>query len=141
MIDVSKYGLSTKTAADILATDAFIPLPVGLAGAFMPTAGTHYYLTLWGNGTRREVVRVLGIGGNKLRVVRGIDQTRAQAWPSGTCINFDWNPSQFCEMVESCSGGSTAIMAPGIYCIECNSCLTIDAMGRITNIDGAIKQC
>jgi hypothetical protein len=141
MIDVTKYGLNTKTSADVSATDKFIPLPAGLIGTFAPVAGTQYYMTLWGKGTSREVVRVLGISGSKIHVDRGIDQTAAQAWPAGTCIGFDWNPSQLCEMWSSCSGNPTDVMAPGTYCIECTSCITVDAEGRITNIDGAVKQC
>lgn len=141
MIDVTKYGLSTKTSSDIKATDKFIPLPVGVAGTFAPTAGTHYYMTLWGKGTNREVVRVVGLSGNKIAVERGIDHTSAQDWPAGTCIGFDWNPTQLCEMWRSCNGDPGAVMAPGTYCIECTSCITVDASGRITSIDGAEKQC
>lgn len=141
MIDVSKYGLSTKTASDVKAGDKFIPLPTGLIGAFTPVAGTQYYLTLWGNGTKREVVRVTGVSGNKIAVDRAIDQTSPQDWPAGTCISFDWNPTQLCEMWQSCNGDPNDVMAPGTYCIECTSCITIDASGRITDIDGAVKQC
>lgn len=141
MIDVSKYGLSTKTSADVNAGDKFIPLPAGLIGAFTPVAGTHYYLTLWGKGTKREVVRVLSVSGSKLYVDRGVDQTADQDWPAGTCINFDWNPTQLCEMWQACANGTENVMAPGTYCIECTSCITVNAAGQITDIDGAVKQC
>lgn len=141
MIDVSKYGLNTKISSDVTATDSFIPLPAGLIGTFTPVAGTHYYMTLWGKGTNREVVRVTAVSGNKIVVDRGIDQTAPQAWPAGTCIGFDWNPTQLCEMWSACGNGLDNVMAPGTYCIECTSCLTVNATGQITAIDGATKQC
>ena len=141
MIDTSKYGLSTKLSASIGPSDQFLMVSQGLAGAMVPASGTHYYLTLKGSGSKREIVLVNGATGNKLHVERGVDGTTAQSWTAGSCIYFDWNPAQLCEMISQCNDGVTGCITPGCYTMTCDTIITVDAAGHITHIDGEVKPC
>ena len=141
MIDVSKYGLSTKLASAIGPNDLFLMVNEGLAGAMTPAAGTHYYLTLEGPASRREIVLVTGATGTKIYVERGVDNTDALSWPAGTCLYFGWNPAQLCEQVSSCLSGTTSCIKPGCYRLTCDTVITLNAAGQITNIDGEAEEC
>ncbi|PHM52100.1 hypothetical protein [Xenorhabdus sp. KK7.4] len=142
MIDKTKYALSTTLSMNIGPSDQFLMVALGLAGAMTPAAGTHYYLTMKGIGSKREVVLVNGASGNKLHVERGTDSTVAQSWPAGTCLYFDWNPAQLCEMIAQCTDkGIGGCITPGCYALSCDTIITVDAAGHITHIDGEAKPC
>ena len=77
--------------------------------------------------------------GDMLEVRRGEDHTLIQEFPAGACFVVEWNPAQLCEFVQSCVNGESPVMSPGTYCLECNTCIDVDAYGRITKIDGVEK--
>lgn len=139
MIDVTKLNRQTKLMASVTATDTFVRVPTGLGAVLRPASGTHYYATIY-SGTRREIVLVTGASGDQLTVTRATDNTVAQSFPSGSCFIIEWNPAQLCEWVtEGCVQALKPVMAPGTYCLECTSCIEVDAAGRITAINGATK--
>lgn len=60
------------------------------------------------NGSVREVVKVVGRVGDKLTVERGQDNTVAQSFSTGACVDVEWNPQQLCEYIQQCSTGDAA---------------------------------
>jgi hypothetical protein len=81
---------STILAAEALVGDS--TLLVATALPFTLNAGDSCYLTLFkidtGVETVREVVKVTGISGNTLTVVRGVDNTTAVAWVNGSKVEM-----------------------------------------------------
>lgn len=81
---------TTVTSASVVSTDTVInvvqALPVSLG------AGDYCYLTLAAFSgsveTVREVVKVTGVSGNDLTVIRGQDNTTAMNWVAGTIIEM-----------------------------------------------------
>ena len=139
MLDIAKWGMTSATVTRLSPASRQLVLPTGVGGQFIPAAGTHYNLTLR-RGNRREVVDVTGGTGDTLFIARGMDHTVPMEWPAGTCVSVEWNPEQLCEFVHDCTGAAQpGIIAPGVYCLDCATCITVDAAGRITNIDGAEK--
>lgn len=138
VIDATKLNLQTKVTRKVVATDLFLYLNTGMGAYFKPADGTHYYGTLY-SGVKREIVLVTGASGDMLEVRRGEDHTLIQEFPAGACFMVEWNPAQLCEFVQSCVNGESPVMSPGTYCLECNTCIDVDAYGRITKIDGVEK--
>lgn len=138
ILDVSKMNLSTKLSQAISSVDEFVHVTPGTGVRFKPLEGTEYYATLYA-GTRREIVRVTGAAGDTLHVVRGEDHTLPLDLPGGTCFIVEWNPAQLCAFVQTCVSAEKPVMAPGTYCLECNTCIEVDAYGRIIKIDGVEK--
>lgn len=141
MIDTSKYGLSTKLARAVGPGDTFLMVNEGLANALTPAPGTHYYLTIEGPASRREIIRVVGGTGVKIAVERGVDGTSPLSWSAGSCLYFGWNPAQLCEQIAACQNGTTSCITPGCYRLTCDTVITVNAAGQITNIDGEAEAC
>lgn len=98
------------------------------------------YATLRSHG-KFEHVRVLDSSSDTLTVVRGVDNTSPQFWPAGTCVSVEWNPLQLCEYSAACVLGTTpTTVDAGVYCLDCDTCITIGDDGRIVAIDGS-KSC
>lgn len=138
MIDASKLNLQTKVSRRVASEDKFIYVTPGTGTYFKPVEGTHYYATLY-SGATREIVLVTAASGDLLEVTRGEDSTTPHEFASGACLIVEWNPAQLCEFVQSCVAGEKPSMAPGTYCLECTTCITVDAYGRITEIDGVTR--
>lgn len=138
MIDASKLNLQTKVTRKVSVTDLFLYLNTGMGTYFKPANGTNYYGTLY-SGAKREIVLVTGASGDMLEVRRAQDGTVEHEFPAGACFIVEWNPAQLCEFVQSCVKGESPVMSPGTYCLECNTCIDVDAHGRITKIDGVTK--
>lgn len=137
-MDVNKIGLSTQLTRALATTDSKVYIKSTDWPALIPTDGTHYYATIYKSGTQREHVLVRGIADGGLLVDRGQDGTVPLNFPYGSCLKVEWNPAQLTEYIEQ-SGIPTTFASPGVYCLDCTSCLTIDAQGRITNVDGVDK--
>lgn len=136
-LSTTQWGLSTVLSASIQAEATGLKISVVNAAAFHPAPGTHYYLTLRADG-RREVVRVVGAAGTTLVVQRGQDGTAASWWPQGACLSVEWNPQQLREFIEQVGAGTEPTgVVPGTYCLDCTSCLSVNAAGQITSINGA----
>ena len=140
MLNIAKFGAKATLVNSLNPLEQQITIPSSLATSFaLPTAGTYMYATLKYNNTR-EVVRINSTVNNVLNVTRAIDNTTAQYFPSGTCIEVDWSPIQLCEYVKQCTGAATPTgVTAGVYCLSCTTCLTINAEGRITAVDGEVK--
>ena len=138
LIDATKINLSTKLSRAISAADQFLYVTPGTGQALKPASGTEYYATLYA-GMKREIVRVTGVSGDIFAVARGEDNTTPLDFPGGTCLVVEWNPAQLCTFVQSCLQGEKPVMSPGTYCLECTTCIDVDAYGRITKIDGVTK--
>jgi len=136
MLDASKIGRLTKTIEKIAPGDSVLRLQNGVSQYFAPASGAHYYATLV-DGHRREIVQVTGGSGTELYISRGQDDTDPLHFPAGTCVIVEWNPAQLCEFMKQCVDGSGPVISPGTFCLDCTTCITVDAGGRITDIDGA----
>jgi hypothetical protein len=81
---------STTLASGALVGDSTLQVTTALP--FTLNAGDSCYLTLFkidtGVETVREVVKVTGAGGSTLTVVRGVDNTTAVAWVTGSKIEM-----------------------------------------------------
>lgn len=135
MLDAAKWGLSGKLLDAMPATADHLQVAVRDAARYVPAAGTGYYLTLR-TGGHVEVVYVTSVVGSKVYVRRGEDDTEVRAWPAGTCVAFEWNPAQLKDFLADQVQGDTPTITPGTYCLNCNTCLTLDASGRITEVNG-----
>lgn len=137
MLSVQNWGNKSTLAQGIVAASDKLVLPNGAARLFRLSNQTHYYLTLRNSG-RREVVRVVGAFGNELMVERGQDGTLPQVFPPGTCIEVEWNPQQLREFIFLVQSTTEPTgVNPGTYCMDCTTCLTVNAAGQIVNINGA----
>jgi len=66
--------------------DSVTTVPVASASSFPSLSGSDYFYLSLGIGAGSEVVKVTGVSGTNLTVVRGQDGTTAAAWTSGTTI-------------------------------------------------------
>lgn len=140
MLMVNKvWGKHTTLAKNISSSDKTLSLPIGIGVGFKSADDGHYYITLR-NGSVREVVKVVGRVGDTLTVERGQDNTVAQTFPTGACVDVEWNPQQLCEYIQQCSTGDTAKIKAGTVCITCNTCIEYDEGGHLISVNGA-KQC
>lgn len=137
MLNVIDWG-NSGALADPLGVDATtLVLRSSDAPRFQVPAGDHYYLTLR-DSSAREVVRVDATNGRILTIVRGVDNTAARQWAAGTCVAVEWNPLQLREFMESVQQDCEPTGVPaGTFCLSCNTCITVNECGRITQINGA----
>ncbi len=136
-LSTTQWGRTSVLSSAATADDTTLSIAPADAAGLAVAPGTHYYLTLR-SGSRREVVRVVGSVATELLVERGQDGTTPQSWPILTCVVVEWNPLQLREFIESIGAGTEPTgVAPGTYCVDCTTCLTINAAGQITAVDGA----
>jgi hypothetical protein len=140
MLNTTKFGAVSELGAALTATSQQITLPAGQGLRFSPLAsGDYFYLTLK-NAGQREVVKVTNVQNDVLTVIRGVDNTTAQAFPKGSCVAFEWNPLQLCEYSTQCTNATLPTgVAAGTYCFNCNTCITVNGEGRIISIDGEVE--
>lgn len=137
MLSVQNWGQSATLYRPLPAGVTEIELAPGDRPRFDVPAGQWYYLSIRFNH-RLEVVQVQGLVGGKLQVVRAQDGTSELSWPAGACVAVEWNPQQLREFIEQVGAGAEPTgVSPGTYCLDCTSCLTVNAAGQITRIDGA----
>lgn len=132
MIHAKKIGLRSKLTRGISPTDTLIRVEKLML--LNPENG-HYWLTL-DDGQSREFVCVTESVSGGLAVIRGVDDTVPRSFPAGTCISVQWNESALDEFINS-RGLPTPIVSPGVYCLQCTTCITINDQGQIVKIDGA----
>lgn len=138
MIAASKIGLSAKLVAPLDIASDFIRLSGDVVAAWIPEDGTYYYATIT-NGTVREHVKVTGyVSGKGLIVQRAQDNTVVGNFPQGSCINVEWNPQQLLDFLAG-RQQTTPQIKPGVYCLGCNTCITLNADGTIKEIQDAIS--
>ena len=134
MLDTKCLGNKTELANAIAYNDNHIVLVGGSGVMFSVPSDKYYYATLRYD-SKREVVKVLSIVGDKLTVTRGEDGTPMQSFPKGACVTVEWNPKQLCEFVAQCQQQELPGGVTGVTCIDCGSCLTLDN-GRIVSVTG-----
>ena len=137
MLDVTNYGNTGKLGGAVTATQTVLPLVAGTGNLFSLAASTHYWLTIR-SGAAMERVKVTARVGDTLVVAgRGMDGTTATAWNANACLSVEWNPTQLCEFVQQCTAGIPlpSSVTPGTFCLDKCTCITVDATGRITNIN------
>lgn len=139
-INVSKWSSHSKLskALSTEATEIYVRFGEGLR--FRVPETDYFYATIRSHG-KYEHVKVLAVKGDVLYVVRGQDNTQAQTWAVESCIEVEWNPAQLCEFSRQCVlGTAPTTVDAGVYCLDCNTCITIGEDGRITAVDGE-KKC
>lgn len=115
-------------------TDTTLPLKFGEGLKFRVPDGDHFFATIRSFG-HFEHVKVLRVDGDKLHVVRGQDNTKAQDWSADSCVIIEWNPAQLCEFVKSCVVGLEPIsVEAGTHCLSCATCIEIADDGRIRKV-------
>lgn len=139
-INVSKWSSRSRLTRELDTTATEIQIRFGEGLRFKVDADDYFYATIRSHG-KYEHVKVLGVKGDVLHVVRGQDNTQAQSWPVDACIEVEWNPQQVCAYTKQCVLGTTPTSVDaGVYCLDCNTCITIGEDGRITAVDGE-KKC
>lgn len=139
-INVSKWSSHSKLAHHIDDKTTDVPVTFGHGLRFRVPDADYFYATIRSHG-KYEHVKVLGVSGDTLHVVRGQDDTKAQTWPTEACIEVEWNPAQLCAFTQQCVNGTApTTVDPGVYCLDCATCITVGDDGRITAIDGE-KKC
>jgi len=136
VLNTSNWGNSGHLGAALAAAATELMLAYNDGLRFAVPMGDHYYLTIR-EGDRREVVRVTSASGQRLTIVRAQDGTQAQAFAIGACVEVEWNPQQLREFLEGIVTGCESVVTPGTYCLTCNTCVTVNACGQITSINGA----
>ena len=140
MLTVDKvYGVRTTLGRILTNKDNELTVSLGAGTQFKPADDGYYYITLR-SGNLREVVKVTGRKGDTFTVVRGQDNTTAQAFPIGACVDVEWNPMQLCEYVQNCVTGDAHKIAAGTVCFTCDTCFEYDEGGHIIAVNGA-KKC
>lgn len=139
-INVSKWSSHSKLSKPVSADATELPVRFGDGLRFRLPEQDYCYATIRSHG-KYEHVKILSVKGDVLHVVRGQDNTQAQAWAQESCIEVEWNPAQVCEFTKSCVLGTTPTSVDaGVYCLDCNTCITIGEDGRIVAVDGE-KSC
>lgn len=133
------WGLHSQLGANITSKDTEIKLRAGSGIQFKAADDGHFYVTLR-NKNVREVVKVVGRTGDTLTVERGHDGTTPQTFSTGACVDVEWNPSQLCEFVTQCVTGDSNKIKPQTVCVQCGTCLTLDAGGHVVEVNG-VKGC
>lgn len=137
MLTTKNWGYSSKLATSLPLGENEVRLPATDLSHFQVNAGEHYYLTIRQPG-RIEVVQVTSSLNGRLQVVRAQDNTQAQYWAAGSCVEVEWNPLQLKEFLEQIGRGTPPSgVNPGTYCLDCTTCLTVNGAGQITRVDGA----
>lgn len=138
MLAVSKVGLTSSLNRGLDSNSEFLPLHADVLSAWIPADGTYYYATI-SNHTRREHVMVTGyISGKGLVIKRGVDSTTPQNFPVGSCVKVEWNPQQLLDFLSGRQLVQPQIKK-GVYCLSCNTCITVEADGTISNIQDSLK--
>lgn len=136
MLDVSKLNLSTTITRSLAIADGFLYINPAIVHAWIPADGAYYYATV-ANGTAREIVKVTGyLSGKGLIIDRGQDNTSVASFPSGSCLNVEWNPQQLLDFLSGKQMTKPQIK-PDTYCITCNTCIKVNADGTIAEIIGS----
>lgn len=139
MLDVTKLFLSTKLTKSLSIQDDFMYINPAIVSAWIPADGAYYY-ALIENGVSREIVRVTGyLSGKGLIIQRGTDNTTVTSFPSGSCINVVWTPQQLLDFLDGRQKPLPQIK-PDVYCLDCNTCVRIEADGTISEVIGS-QQC
>jgi hypothetical protein len=139
MLSIKPFGLVTELSKQITAKDNVITVPVGDGIRFKVPSTDHFYITVR-NGGIREYMKVTSVNGDKFHVERGQDETTASSFPKGSCVKVEWNPSQLCEFVSSCTGGEVKkTIEPQTICWTCDTCIEIDEGGHIIGVNGSDK--
>nr|DAK40122.1 MAG TPA: tail fiber protein [Caudoviricetes sp.] len=139
-INVSKWSSHSKLSKPVGITDTELPIRFGEGVRFHVPCEDYFYATIRSHG-KYEHVKVLAVKGDVLHVVRGQDNTAAQSWPAESCVEVEWNPAQLCEFSRQCVlGTAPTTVDAGVYCLDCNTCITIGEDGRITAVNGE-KSC
>lgn len=134
MLNVTNMGNVSNLLRSISPTDKLLYLSPGEGSRFSVPSGDHFYVTLRTEG-RREFVRVNAVTGDTLSVERGQSST-AQSFPAGACVIEEWCPPQMGEFIALKSAGlGPSGVEPGTYCLNCNTCIDVDATGRITHVN------
>lgn len=136
MLDVTKLYLNTKITKPLTIQDNFMYVNPAIVAAWTPADGAYYYAMIE-NGSAREYVRVTGyIAGKGLVIARGQDHTTPVNFPSGSCVSVVWNPQQLLDFL----GGQQKPLPqikPDLYCLDCNTCIRVEADGSISEIIGS----
>lgn len=142
MIHADKIAQSAKLARAIPITGNSMALVAENFGDWLPRQGnvTGHYYALLSDGLQREFVKVTGMDGNGLRILRGIDNTQARSWSAGSCVTVVWNASALREFMTTLDL-PTPVVPAGTYCMSCNSCITVNSFGQIVAIDGVNEPC
>ncbi len=139
MIDATKLNKSTKLTEAMSIQQQYMFISPALVPYWIPENGAYYYATIGANSSIHEIVKVVGyVSGKGLVVERAQDNTNAMAHPSGACINVWWNPQQLLDFLNG-RLGTKPIIAEGVYCLDCNSCITVNSDGTIADINGVDK--
>lgn len=137
MLNVTNWGSEAKLYAPLAKTDHELQVSPHDALRFQVPAGSWYYLTLR-QGPRREVVRVVGAVGRILTVERAQDGTARQDFEAGACLSVEWNVQQLREFIEQIGAGAEPTgVAPGTYCLDCTTCIEVNAAGQLVSVNGA----
>lgn len=139
-LNVSKWSAASKLSAPVTGKDMEVRVKYGEGLRFKVPSTDWFYATIRSRG-KFEHIRVLEVRGDTLHVVRGVDGTDPQDWPVDACVEVEWNPAQVCEFTKQCVLGTTPTSVdPGVYCLDCTTCITIGEDGRITAVNGE-KKC
>lgn len=139
MLDVSKLNKSTKITQAMNITQDYMNIDPALLPYWIPASGAYYYATVGSLGSVFEIVKVIGhVSGRGLVIVRGQDNTNAMPHNNGACLNVVWNPQQLLDFLDGRQQPKPIIPA-GVYCLDCNSCITVNADGTISAISGVDK--
>lgn len=137
MLNVTNWGNEAKLYAPLAKTDHELQVSPHDALRFQVPAGSWYYLTLR-QGPRREVVRVVGSVGRILTIERAQDGTARQDFEAGACLSVEWNVQQLREFIDQVGGGAEPTgVQPGTYCLDCTTCIEVNAAGQLVSVNGA----
>lgn len=137
MLNVTNWGVEGELFAPLNKLDTELQVSPHGALRFHVPARSWYYLTIK-QGPRREVVRVVGATGRTLTIERGQDGTVRQDFDVGACLIVEWNPQQLREFIEQIGAGSEPTgVQPGTYCLDCTTCVEVNAAGQLVSINGA----
>lgn len=142
MIHANKIGMRATLARALPPGGTQMALQTQNQSAWLPREGStngHYYVLL-SDGMQREFVKVVGTDTSGLRILRGIDKTQALSWAAGSCVEVVWNESALREFMTTLDLPNPVVPA-GTYCLNCNTCITVNSQGQITAIDGVSEPC
>lgn len=141
MLYVANWGAKSTLSLDVTPTDTTISIPTPNNLLFTPPAGDHVYITVR-SGNKFERMKVVDTHLGKLIVERGVDNTTPKSFYAGACVTIEWNPAQLCEYVRNCMDGvPDRCVTPQTVCMDCNTCLEVDASGHIVSINKGTGLC
>lgn len=95
-------GAVESLTNSISATETEIPV----SGSVATLIGTNTSKLRISDGVYTEYVKVTGVSGTKLTVLRGQDGSTARAWATGACVSYVMTTSIVCELIAQ--GGCAA---------------------------------